>query len=62
MGIALQIEEERKNNIFSDLKGGGDDDSQPAWVHHMANIEEGKLAKDAMQRWLACARRVPACS
>ncbi|KAJ9517580.1 hypothetical protein QJQ45_025109, partial [Haematococcus lacustris] len=35
-----QVEEEQKNNIFSDLGGKAGDTGQPAWVKHMATVND----------------------
>ncbi|GFH16183.1 hypothetical protein HaLaN_12557, partial [Haematococcus lacustris] len=42
MGGGKVVEEEQKNNIFSDLGGKAGDTGQPAWVKHMATVNDGK--------------------
>ncbi|KAJ9517438.1 hypothetical protein QJQ45_016806, partial [Haematococcus lacustris] len=36
------IEDERKDNIFSDMGGNNGDENQPAWVQHMKGVDPGK--------------------
>ncbi|GFH20156.1 PAS domain-containing protein, partial [Haematococcus lacustris] len=36
------IEDERKDNIFSDMGGNNGDENQPAWVQHMKSVDPGK--------------------
>jgi hypothetical protein len=36
------MEEDRKNNILSDIQGGSGEEGQPAWAQHMAAVEEGE--------------------
>jgi hypothetical protein len=43
----LQIEEDRRNNILSDVKGSEDEEGQPGWAKHMAGVEDGKSLEPA---------------
>jgi hypothetical protein len=40
--VPCQIEEDRKNNILSDIQGASGEEGQPAWAQHMAAVEESK--------------------
>jgi hypothetical protein len=51
---SLQVEEERKNNIFTEMRASASDDGrQPTWVKHMAAIEEGgwHLPDSGIEHW-----------